>query len=103
MGRGPCSESFPPKAEAPAVCLLDNGVARAHPLLSLGISENDCLSVDPAWGVDDHDPFGHGTSMAGTILYSDLTYPLADQRQVQLDFVLESMKFIPPPGFVCRC
>jgi hypothetical protein len=39
----------PPAAHAPAVAILDNGVARAHPLVSLALSPVDCLTVDPAW------------------------------------------------------
>jgi hypothetical protein len=83
-----------PKEDSPAVCLLDSGVAQGHPLLS----EADCLSVNPEWGTAD-DTAGHGTKMAGTILYEDLTYSLADQRTIELLFRLESVKFLPPEGF----
>jgi hypothetical protein len=88
-----------PEPKSPVVCILDNGIAQAHPLLASALSPEDCFTVDPNWGVDDHDPGGHGTNMAGTVLYEDLTYPLADQRTVALDFRLESVKFIPPEGF----
>jgi hypothetical protein len=88
-----------PQEDGPSVCLLDGGVAQAHPLLSVALAETDCLTVDPTWGTADHEPGGHGTSMAGTILYSDLTYPLADQSTLELPFKLESVKFLPPPGF----
>jgi hypothetical protein len=88
-----------PREGSPAVCLLDSGVAQAHPLLSIAIDRKDCLTVNPLWGTADDEPGGHGTNMAGTILYSDLTYPLADQRIIELDFKLESVKFLPPPGF----
>ncbi|MEO8735494.1 MAG: S8 family peptidase [Edaphobacter sp.] len=87
-----------PRAGSPAVCLLDSGVAQGHPLLSIALSETDCLSVNPAWGTAD-DTAGHGTKMAGTILYEDLTYSLADQRTIELPFKLESVKFLPPEGF----
>lgn len=87
-----------PKEDSPAVCLLDSGVAQGHPLLSIALSEADCLSVNPAWGTAD-DTAGHGTKMAGTILYEDLTYSLADQRKIELLFKLESVKFLPPEGF----
>jgi hypothetical protein len=86
-----------PRENSPAVCLLDTGVAQAHPLISVALSANDCLAVDPSWGTADS--AGHGTKMAGTILYSDLTYALADQRQLDLPFKLESVKFLPPSGF----
>jgi Subtilase family len=88
-----------PREDSPAVCLLDGGVAQAHPLLSVALNQSDCLAVDKRWGTADDEPGGHGTNMAGTILYSDLTFPLADQRAIELEFKLESMKFLPPPGF----
>ncbi|MEA2600808.1 MAG: hypothetical protein QOF89_1800 [Acidobacteriota bacterium] len=88
-----------PEPNSPVVCILDGGVARAHPLLASALDPGDCLTVNPSWGVDDHDPGGHGTNMAGVVLYADLTYPLADQRAVALDFRLESVKFLPPAGF----
>ncbi len=88
-----------PDRGAPAVCLLDGGVAQAHPLINVALDPNDCLTVLPTWGTADHDPGGHGTNMAGAILYSDLTYPLSDTRPIELGFRLESVKFLPPPGF----
>jgi len=89
-----------PEEPCPAVCLLDGGVAQSHPLISTALDNADCLTVNPQWGTADHEPGGHGTNMAGAILYGDLTYPLADRRVVELDFKLESVKFLPPPGFI---
>jgi Subtilase family len=89
-----------PRSDSPVVCILDGGVASAHPLLATALNAADCLSLDPRWGVTDHDPGGHGTNMAGSVLYGDLTHPLVDQRTVALQFRLESVKFLPPPGFV---
>jgi hypothetical protein len=88
-----------PSPDAPAVCLLDGGVAYSHPLLSPALPAVDCLAVDAAWGTDDTEPGGHGTNMAGSTLYRDLTIPLADTGNVDLAFKLESVKFLPPPGF----
>lgn len=82
---------------SPAVCVLDTGATRSHPLLDQSLLPEDCLSVDPAWGTDDSHPSGHGTNMAGVVLYSDLTFPLADQGALYLPFGLESVKIIPPP------
>jgi hypothetical protein len=44
----------PSPADAPAVCVLDTGVTRAHPLLAAALAAADCHSCDPAWGVHDH-------------------------------------------------
>ena len=43
---------------------------------------------------------GHGTNMAGSVLFSDLTYPLGGQEKLTLPFILESVKLIPPPEFL---
>jgi hypothetical protein len=88
-----------PQTHETAVVILDGGVNRAHPLLSGALRQEDCLTINEAWGSDDHDTMGHGTNMAGTVLYADLTYPLSDQRQISLDYHIESVKFLPPPGF----
>ena len=58
---------------APAVCLLDTGVRRAHPLLEASLLEQDMLAVDPEWGTADHDDRLHGTCMAGNALHGCLT------------------------------
>ncbi|TKV43473.1 MULTISPECIES: S8 family peptidase [Sphingobium] len=89
-----------PGREAPAICLLDTGVNRAHPLIEPALAVEDLLSVDPAWGGDDHAPgSGHGTGMAGLALHGDLVAPLADQEQRRLTHRLESVKILPPAGF----
>ena len=85
------------EADSPAVCLLDTGVARGHPLISGSLAESDCLTVQNAWGSDDHD--GHGTNMSGSILFADLTEPLSDTAEVRIPFLLESVKLLPPPRF----
>jgi hypothetical protein len=84
----------PAADDAPAVCMLDTGVARAHPLLALSLAVEDCHAVDEAWENDDH--HGHGTEMAGIALLGDLTYPVGDQRQMDLTHRLESVKLLPP-------
>ena len=87
----------PPPADAPAACILDTGVARAHPLLAPSLASNDCHAVDEAWQTDDH--HGHGTEVAGMALFGDLTYPVGDQRKIDLTHRLESVKLLPPNGF----
>ncbi|MEQ1766258.1 MAG: S8 family peptidase, partial [Methylotenera sp.] len=88
----------PPGERSPAVCILDSGVARAHPLLEIAIPIEDCHTINSAWGVDDGSIHGHGTNMAGSTLYGDLTSPLSDAGDVDLMHGVESVKFLPPPG-----
>jgi hypothetical protein len=88
-----------PPTEAPAVCIFDTGVNRAHPLLEAAIADSDLHSVDEDWGVDDQDADGHGTAMAGMALHGDLTAALADQSERRLAHRLESVKLLPPHGF----
>jgi Subtilase family len=79
-----------------SICLLDRGVARVHPLLENGLSVDDMHSYEPAWGVgDDH---GHGTSMAGLALYSDLCKALVSSDKIRISHCLESVKMWPPRG-----
>nr|WP_225937429.1 S8 family peptidase [Myxococcus sp. RHSTA-1-4] len=90
------ARTTPPAAAAPAVCVLDTGVTRGHPLLAASLAASDCHTCEPAWGAHDHD--GHGTEMAGLALYGDLTPVLAGSGPVQLRHGLESVKILPPNG-----
>ncbi len=85
-----------PAAASPAVCVLDTGVTRGHPLLAASLAAGDCHTCEPAWGTHDH--HGHGTEMAGLALYGDLTPVLAGSGPVQLRHGLESVKILPPNG-----
>ncbi|MGE6761213.1 S8 family peptidase [Corallococcus interemptor] len=85
-----------PPVNAPSVCILDTGVNRGHDLLALALSATSCLTVDPAWRVDDL--HGHGTQMAGLALYGDLGPVLMSATRVPLRHRLESVKLFPGPG-----
>jgi len=82
--------------DAPAVCVLDTGVNRGHPLLEDSLAAADLHTCEPGWGPHDH--HGHGTEMAGLALYGDLKPALTDGQPVRLTHVLESVKVLPPPG-----
>ncbi|MEM6931997.1 MAG: S8 family peptidase [Pseudomonadota bacterium] len=88
-----------PGQDAAAVCVLDCGANRAHPLLEPALAMEDQQAVDPAWGVDDHHPRGHGTGMAGLSLHGDLTVRLADASEPILTHRLETVTVMPPAGF----
>lgn len=84
--------------DAPFVCLMDTGVAAAHPLIAPGLA--GALAYDEAWGVHDHaDGGGHGTGLATLALYGDLHGPMQDLRAVALGHAVVSMKLLAPRGF----
>lgn len=86
-----------PNRDAVAVCLLDTGINRAHPLLAPAFAADDLHSVNPAWGVDDH--HGHGSEMSGLALYGDLTTTLPSVDPIILNYAGEGVKLLPPAGF----
>lgn len=77
------------------VLVLDHGVNNGHRLLEPLLAIDDCHTVNPAWGVHDHD--GHGTLMAGTIAYGDLMKCLEGNQPIVIRHGLESAKILPPP------
>lgn len=88
----------PPRGDAPSVCALDTGVTAQHPLVAPGLK--GMWAYDAAWGTDDHAPNGgHGTAMAGLVLYGDLEAHVNSAQPVQLTHDAESMKLLPPQGF----
>jgi hypothetical protein len=86
-----------PAALAPAVCVLDSGCTRGHPLISPGLEPGDQHAYDDAWGVGDSTFWtGHGTMMAGVALYGDLEAALATGDVIELTHRLETVKVLPP-------
>jgi hypothetical protein len=80
------------------VCALDTGVAAEHPLVAPGLK--GAWAYDANWGTDDHVPFGgHGTGIAGLVLYGDLEPHMNGAQPVALTHGVESMKLLPPQGF----
>jgi len=78
-----------------SVCILDTGVNNGHPLLSPVLQSEDCQTVDPAWGADDHDK--HGTLMAGMAAYGNLIQALSNSDLIRIKHCLESVKILPVP------
>ncbi|MDG4601479.1 MAG: S8 family peptidase [Defluviicoccus sp.] len=91
-----------PAEDSPAVCILDTGVTRAHPLLEDLIAPADAMAVDPTWGGHDDGGgsgnMGHGTEMAGLAAYGNLVPHLASGAPVHMRHRLESVKILPPRG-----
>ena len=79
-----------------SVCLLDTGVNNGHALIQLVLSDKDCHTVNPEWGVDDQE--GHGTEMSGPIIYGDLQKALESKSKIHIRHKLESVKLIPKSG-----
>ena len=85
-------------SSAVAVCLLDTGINRAHPLLAPVFAADDLYTLNPQWGTDDH--HGHGSEMSGLALYGDLTTRLVSADPLLVNYVGEGVKLLAPPGFV---
>jgi hypothetical protein len=75
-----------------SVCILDTGVNNGHLLLKPLLSDEDCHTVDPNWGVADR--VGHGTWMSGLATYGDLTEALQGNQAVTIRHRLESVKIL---------
>ena len=75
------------------ITLLHRGVGRAHPLIAPALNVADRHAADPAWGVEDN--VGHGTQLAGLLLYGDLTVALQTMMPIQIRHRLESVKSYP--------
>ena len=86
----------PPPLDAPAVCHLDTGVNRGHPLIEIALLPEHVLSVAPEWSPGDNR--GHGTEVAGLALYGCLTGLLGGDQPVTLQHRLESVKILPDDG-----
>ncbi|MCR4308152.1 MAG: S8 family peptidase [Candidatus Berkelbacteria bacterium] len=83
-----------PSGGAAAVCLLDTGVNRGHPLLEPILAQNNLHSVLPQYGVADHPRSPHGTQMAGLAAFGDLGNLLNSTGEWLQGHQLESVKLI---------
>lgn len=81
------------------VCLLDTGVNNGHQLLQPLIDNANTLTVDNAWGTNDHAwGSGHGTLMAGLAGYGQMEQVLVSANTVPLTHKLCSVKILPNRG-----
>ncbi|AEV38691.1 hypothetical protein PSE_4187 [Pseudovibrio sp. FO-BEG1] len=85
-------------ASTTSVCVIDTGVNNAHPLLSTIISDDNCHTIDVAWGTADQD--GHGTTMCGTVAFGEeLGHHLQTDTALTIPYQIESVKIIPQTGY----
>ena len=90
-----------PADDAPAVCLLDSGTTRNHPLILPALAAADQQNWSGAANVEDTGGAaygGHGTQMSGMALYGDLVPILNGNGPVELAHRLESVKILPDHG-----
>ena len=81
-----------------AVCLLDSGLSENHPLIAPAVNpsvegETTVQKVEDSWQLSDIR--GHGTEMAGVVLYDDLASAIASNKQVIVYHKIESVKILP--------
>ena len=88
-----------PSGAAPAVCILDSGATRFHPLIGPALDSGDHQAWTLNWSPDDSGQWrGHGTQMSGLALYGDLTPVLVSNEKIALSHRLESVKILPDWG-----
>jgi|TARA_R110000772_G_scaffold268526_1_gene395903 hypothetical protein len=89
-----------PGDNAPAVCVLDSGSTRRHPLIAPALAEDDQQAWHVGWHGEDVSAQwrGHGTQLSGTALYGDLIHMLLGNGPVELHHRLESVKILPDHG-----
>lgn len=81
------------------ISILDSGINNAHLLLKDSLSDNNRLTVNLNWGINDSGHCGHGTSMAGIALYGNLNKALENSNPLEIRHKLESVKILPPNGY----
>lgn len=84
-----------PPDDAPVVGLVDTGIRAGHPLLKSAIV--DTVVLDPAFGGQDEDAHGHGTTVAGIILFGDVLAAI-QSGDVQAPFWLASVRVLDHTG-----
>lgn len=77
------------------VCILDTGVLYGHPLLENFTNSSCVISAEPSW--NSLDQKGHGTGIAGLVIYGDLKAALQNET-VEVSGIIESVKILPDTG-----
>lgn len=83
-----------PGNDAPAVCLLDSGVNRSHPLVEPLLSTTDMSTVFGDGDMADDNVWMHGTPMAGLAAFGDLRHLMLSTGEWEQVHRLESVKLV---------
>ncbi len=104
------SELQPPKKDAPKVCVIDSGIQERHPLLRVAIDSQSSTCWIPGEIGNTSDHFangGHGTRVAGAILYPRNIPRIGQQQAIcwlqnarVLDANLKLIEKIFPPDLI---
>ena len=78
------------------VDILDTGVDNTHLLIKPVLSDDDLYKYDPNWEI--HDNKGHGTEMAGIVIYNDLEKALESKNKININHIISSVKILPDRG-----
>jgi Subtilase family len=88
-----------PSNDKLAICLLDSGVTRSHRLIEIALASQDMLTCNSQWGIGDSRRWrGHGTAMAGILLYGDLLKAISVPGTIPISHCLESVRILPEQG-----
>ncbi len=92
-------ELLPPDSDAPAVCVIDSGIQEEHVLLQHAIDVKESYCLLPGHNANDVGDFvrpgGHGTRVAGAILYGE-TIP--ENGTQQLPFWIQNVRVLEDNG-----
>lgn len=75
------------------ISILDTGINNKHLLIDKFLSDNDINVYNKEWSSTDLN--GHGTAMAGVVLYGDLEEALSSSKPITINHRLESVKILP--------
>ncbi|WP_196772591.1 S8 family peptidase [Mycobacterium colombiense] len=84
-----------PPDDAPVVGMIDTGVRAGHPLIRPAIV--DVAALDPAFGDQGEDAHGHGTAIAGLLLFGDVLTAISTGK-IQAPFWLASVRVLDDEG-----
>lgn len=84
-----------PHEDAPSVVVLDTGIATGHPLLKEAILTATTAGPEIP---SPEDTYGHGTKMAGLVLYRDLGAAI-ERGKAEAPHWLQSSRLLIQPGY----